>query len=251
MADTWFISKEWKARLVEFAGRRLLRNVANGETATYDVSRSEGQVSQEGDAFNTKNMNDFEQRVANGFANAKTAVDTLSRDFQNKMDKYYGAATLSIVDESSVLKYLILDADLIHHSHEISFLVIVNNLYFYSGIMYTDGGTTAWGQIQQRNAGNNAGNLFSFYFERGADPVLKKMGRSGTIAGAGAYWKDPPAGQYREWATGCVRWDGDNLVVTVEDDYEQGHLKVGAVVGKKGDTPNWGDKAGGLLVLKY
>lgn len=251
MADTWFIAKEWKARLVEFAGRRLLRNIANGETVTYDVSRSEGQVSQEGDAFNTKNMNDLEQRVANGFADAKTAVDTLSRDFQNKMDKYYGAATLSIVDESSVLKYLILDADLIHHSHEISFSVIVNNLYFYSGIMYTDGGTTAWGQIQQRNAGNNAGNLFSFYFERGADPVLKKLGRSGTIAGAGAYWKDPPAGQYREWATGCVRWDGDNLVVTVEDDYEQGHLKVGAVVGKKGDTPNWGDKAGGLLVLKY
>lgn len=251
MADTWFVAKEWKARLVEFAGRRMLRNVANGETTTYDVSRSEGQVSQEGDAFNTKNMNDLEQRVANGFADAKTAVDTLSRDFQNKMDKYYGAATLSIVDESSVLKYLILDADLIHHSHEISFSVIVNNLYFYSGIMYTDGGTTAWGQIQQRNAGNNAGNLFSFYFERGADPVLKKLGRSGTIAGAGAYWKDPPAGQYREWATGCVRWDGDNLVVTVEDDYEQGHLKVGAVVGKKGDTPNWGDKAGGLLVLKY
>ena len=80
MADTWFIAKEWKARLVEFAGRRLLRNVANGETVTYDVSRSEGQVSQEGDAFNTKNMNDLEQRVANGFADAKTAVDTLSRD---------------------------------------------------------------------------------------------------------------------------------------------------------------------------
>lgn len=80
MADTWFVAKEWKARLVEFAGRRMLRNVANGETTTYDVSRSEGQVSQEGDAFNTKNMNDLEQRVANGFADAKTAVDTLSRD---------------------------------------------------------------------------------------------------------------------------------------------------------------------------
>lgn len=63
MAETWFTPKEWKARLVEFAGRRLLRNVANGETVTYDVSRSEGQVSQEGDAFNTKNMNDLEQRV--------------------------------------------------------------------------------------------------------------------------------------------------------------------------------------------
>lgn len=80
MAETWFTPKEWKARLVEFAGRRLLRNVANGETVTYDVSRSEGQVSQEGDAFNTKNMNDLEQRISNGFANAKTNIDALNRD---------------------------------------------------------------------------------------------------------------------------------------------------------------------------
>lgn len=78
MADTWFITKEWKARLVEFAGRRLLRNVANGESTTYDVSRSEGQVSQEGDAFNTKNMNDLEQRISNGFAKAKTNIDSLN-----------------------------------------------------------------------------------------------------------------------------------------------------------------------------
>lgn len=91
MADTWFSAKEWKARLVEFAGRRSLRNVANGETATYDVSRSEGQVSQEGDAFNTKNMNDLEQRVANGFADAKTAVDTLNRDLSAMNDN--GAIT--------------------------------------------------------------------------------------------------------------------------------------------------------------
>lgn len=80
MAETWFTPKEWKARLVEFAGRRLLRNVANGESTTYDVSRSEGQVSQEGDAFNTKNMNDLEQRIADGFANAKTNIDALNRD---------------------------------------------------------------------------------------------------------------------------------------------------------------------------
>ena len=78
MAETWFTPKEWKARLVEFAGRRLLRNVANGESTTYDVSRSEGQVSQEGDAFNTKNMNDLEQRISNGFAKAKTNLDLLN-----------------------------------------------------------------------------------------------------------------------------------------------------------------------------
>ncbi|MFR3659013.1 MAG: hypothetical protein ACLTWK_12180 [Eisenbergiella sp.] len=97
------------------------------------------------------------------------------------MDKYYGAATLSDVNESSVLKYLILDIDLIHQSHEISFSVIVNSLYFYSGIMYTDGGTTAWGHIQQRNADNDPGSLYSFYFTRGADPVLKKLG-SGVVS---------------------------------------------------------------------
>lgn len=94
MAETWFTPKEWKARLVEFAGRRLLRNVANGETVTYDVSRSEGQVSQEGDAFNTKNMNDLEQRISNGFANAKTNIDSLNRDlggcsFEQEGDNFY------------------------------------------------------------------------------------------------------------------------------------------------------------------
>lgn len=84
MAETWFTTKEWKARLVEFAGRRLLRNVANGESTTYDVSRSEGHVSQEGDAFNTKNMNDLEQRISNGFAKAKTNIDSLNRDLNQR-----------------------------------------------------------------------------------------------------------------------------------------------------------------------
>ena len=93
MAETWFTPKEWKARLVEFAGRRLLRNVANGESTTYDVSRSEGQVSQEGDAFNTKNMNDLEQRIANGFANAKTNIDSLNSDL--------GAAPEFVIDKST------------------------------------------------------------------------------------------------------------------------------------------------------
>lgn len=86
---------------------------------------------------------------------------------------------------------------------------------------------------------------------RGADAVLKKLGRSGTIAGVGGYWMDPPAGQYKEWTTGCVRWNGDDLVVTVEDDYAQGHLNVGAKVGSKSRPGQWGDKTGGLITLKY
>lgn len=251
MAETWFTPKEWKARLVEFAGRRLLRNVANGETVTYDVSRSEGQVSQEGDAFNTKNMNDLEQRVANGFANAKTAVDALSKDLQNKMSKYYGSATLSETNEKSVLKHLLVDVDLMGKYGNCNFSVLVNSTQFYSGTMHSDGGVTAWGHIQQGNSNNAPGSLYSFYYNRGADPVLKKLGRSGTIAGVGGYWMDPPAGQNAEWTTGCVRWDGDNLLVTVEDDYAQGHLTVGVKVGSKSRPSQWGDKTGGLITLKY
>ena len=251
MAETWFTPKEWKARLVEFAGRRLLRNVANGESTTYDVSRSEGQVSQEGDAFNTKNMNDLEQRIANGFADAKTAVDTLSKDLQNKMSKYYGSVTLSEANEKAVLKHLLVDVDLIGKYGNCDFSVPVNSAQFYSGTMYSDGGVTAWGNIQQRNSGNAPGSLYSFYYNRGADPVLKKLGRSGTIAGVGGYWIDPPAGQNEAWTTGCVRWNGDDLVVTVEDDYAQGHLTVGAKVGSKSRPSQWGDKTGGLITLKY
>jgi hypothetical protein len=251
MAETWFTPKEWKARLVEFAGRRLLRNVANGESTTYDVSRSEGQVSQEGDAFNTKNMNDLEQRIANGFADAKTAVDTLSKDLQNKMSKYYGSVTLSEANEKAVLKHLLVDVDLIGKYGNCDFSVLVNSAQFYSGTMYSDGGVTAWGNIQQRNSGNAPGSLYSFYYNRGADPVLKKLGRSGTIAGVGGYWIDPPAGQNEAWTTGCVRWNGDDLVVTVEDDYAQGHLTVGAKVGSKSRPSQWGDKTGGLITLKY
>jgi hypothetical protein len=191
MAETWFTPKEWKARLVEFAGRRLLRNVANGQSATYDVSRSEGLVSQEGDAFNTKNMNDLEQRIADGFANAKTNIDELNMD-------------LNAINDNGAIKGIDARED---------------------GVYIT--------------------------YSTGADTVTKKLGRSGTIAGVGGYWMDPPAGEYKEWTTGCVRWDGDNLLVTVEDDYAQGHLTVGAKVGSKSRPSQWGDKTGGLITLKY
>lgn len=62
-----FIAKEWKNRLVEYAGRRRLTIVATGESFIADVERNEGTVSQEGDAFSPKNMNDMEQRVKDAF----------------------------------------------------------------------------------------------------------------------------------------------------------------------------------------
>ena len=47
-----FVKKTWKDRLVEYAGRRKLTNVATGATQTVDVTRVEGTESQAGDMFN-------------------------------------------------------------------------------------------------------------------------------------------------------------------------------------------------------
>ena len=76
----YYTKKTWKDRLVEFAGRRTLKNVGTNESVTYDVTRAEGTVSQEGDAFSPANMNDMEQRIADGFSAAEAANNQLSSD---------------------------------------------------------------------------------------------------------------------------------------------------------------------------
>lgn len=77
----WFTAKEWKNRLVEFAGRRSLKNVSTNETTVYDVTRNEGQVSQEGDSFSATTMNDLEQRISDAFAEAEEANTQLTSEF--------------------------------------------------------------------------------------------------------------------------------------------------------------------------
>ena len=61
-----FTVKEWVDRVTEYpTRRRLIKSDGSSEIVT--VERSEGTVSQEGDAFSAENMNDLEQRVANTF----------------------------------------------------------------------------------------------------------------------------------------------------------------------------------------
>lgn len=68
-----FIKKIWKDRISEFPTRRSLTKT-DGTSELVTVARSEGMISEEGDAFSAENMNDFENRVANGFSelNEKT-----------------------------------------------------------------------------------------------------------------------------------------------------------------------------------
>lgn len=86
-----FVPKTWKDRLVEYAGRRKLKNVSTGEEVLMDVSRSEGTVSQAGDAFNATNMNDLEQRIKTEFDNVNSSLKdqpTFEYDSTGKITGY-------------------------------------------------------------------------------------------------------------------------------------------------------------------
>ena len=54
--------KTWKNRQSEFPNRRTMTPV-DGQENTYDVTRNEGLVMEDGDAFDQTSMNDLENRV--------------------------------------------------------------------------------------------------------------------------------------------------------------------------------------------
>lgn len=61
-----FKTKEWKDRNVEYPGRRKLTEVS-GEENVFTVTREEGAITEQGDAFSAENMNDLEDRINDGF----------------------------------------------------------------------------------------------------------------------------------------------------------------------------------------
>lgn len=61
-----FSKKTWLDRIAEYPTRRRLKK-SDGTDEIVSVSREEGAISQEGDAFSAANMNDLEDRVASEF----------------------------------------------------------------------------------------------------------------------------------------------------------------------------------------
>lgn len=69
-----FSIKTWVNRISEFPSRRALLD-EGGTTTIVTVSRSEGTIQQEGDAFNAENMNNLEGRIQQAFADDATALE--------------------------------------------------------------------------------------------------------------------------------------------------------------------------------
>lgn len=64
---SYYLPKNWKDRDVEHPGRRTITDVISGTSQTVDVIRSEGTVTEPGDAFIASTMNDLEGRIGSAF----------------------------------------------------------------------------------------------------------------------------------------------------------------------------------------
>ena len=72
-----FVKKTWTDRMSQYPTRRVLTDTTTGTTQTVTVARSEGEVSQTGDAFSAANMNDLENRIQAGINAAHSDADVL------------------------------------------------------------------------------------------------------------------------------------------------------------------------------
>ena len=69
-----FSKKTWLDRIAEYPTRRRLKK-SDGTDEIVSVSREEGAISQEGDAFSAANMKDLEDRVASEFNSLNLKMD--------------------------------------------------------------------------------------------------------------------------------------------------------------------------------
>lgn len=71
-----FSLKTWVDRISEYPTRRTLTK-EDGSTELVTVTREEGTVSQEGDAFNAETMNDLETRIKEAFTDVEDNIAEL------------------------------------------------------------------------------------------------------------------------------------------------------------------------------
>lgn len=80
---TNWVKKIWKNRTTEFPTRRTLMK-EDGSSEIVTVTRNEGTVSEEGDAFDADTMNNLEERIDAGFAEVNGKLT--KKDFSNAVD---------------------------------------------------------------------------------------------------------------------------------------------------------------------
>lgn len=77
-----FTIKKWIDRISEYPNRRKIKNKSGIEESVF-VSRDEGAVQQEGDAFSAQNMNDLEKRISEAFGDVSVLIDDCLNEVQS------------------------------------------------------------------------------------------------------------------------------------------------------------------------
>lgn len=77
-----FTIKKWIDRISEYPNRRKIKNKSGIEESVF-VSRDEGTVQQEGDAFSAQNMNDLEERISEAFGDVSVLIDDCLNEVQS------------------------------------------------------------------------------------------------------------------------------------------------------------------------
>lgn len=94
-----FSKKTWLDRIAEYPTRRRLKK-SDGTDEIVSVSREEGAISQEGDAFSAANMNDLEDRVASEFNSLNIKLDSTNSNISKKQDASTAITTSNIGKQS-------------------------------------------------------------------------------------------------------------------------------------------------------
>ena len=90
-----FNMKTWVDRITEYPTRRRLRK-EDGSDELVTVSREEGQVSEEGDAFSAENMNDLESRIDSAFKDVNNSLGYLNYLAGSTIAKYQSSNQLGV-----------------------------------------------------------------------------------------------------------------------------------------------------------
>lgn len=91
-----YSKKTWKDRITEYPNRRELTH-SDSSTELVTVARSEGTISQEGDAFSAQNMNDLEGRIDSEFS----AVDQNLQDINDNLSDLTSLVESNVIYSSS------------------------------------------------------------------------------------------------------------------------------------------------------
>lgn len=74
--------KTWIDRVSEYPDRRTIKDTDTQEVKTVIVARAEGEVTQEGDSFDSVTFNLFEERIASAFTQAQAEIDALKAQIE-------------------------------------------------------------------------------------------------------------------------------------------------------------------------